>query len=134
PHGLLVGTGGSGKTEALRTIVLSVMLTHSPEELNLVLVGTPPYMFFDDIMIGGPHVSLASRFAFTAGEGTTLEEVCETIERELARRRHVLHHQRDLDRSGSTMDRQQAIVDSAPFPTLLLIIDRFVDAIAHHPR
>ena len=38
PHGLLIGATGSGKSEVLRTLVLALALTHSPEQLNLVLV------------------------------------------------------------------------------------------------
>ena len=38
PHGLCVGATGSGKSELLRTLVLSLALTHSPEDLGMVLV------------------------------------------------------------------------------------------------
>ena len=38
PHGLCVGATGSGKSEFLRTLVLGLVATHAPDELNLVLV------------------------------------------------------------------------------------------------
>ena len=38
PHGLLIGATGSGKSELLRTVVASLAITHSSEELNFVLV------------------------------------------------------------------------------------------------
>ncbi len=38
PHGLCIGATGSGKSEALRTLVLGLALTHSSEVLNFVLV------------------------------------------------------------------------------------------------
>ena len=38
PHGLCIGATGSGKSEFLRTLVLSMVTTHSPDLLNLVLV------------------------------------------------------------------------------------------------
>lgn len=38
PHGLCVGATGSGKSELLRTLVLALAVTHSPEDLALVLV------------------------------------------------------------------------------------------------
>ena len=38
PHGLCIGATGSGKSEFLRTLVLSMITSHSPETLNLMLV------------------------------------------------------------------------------------------------
>ena len=38
PHGLCIGATGSGKSEFLRTLVLSMVTSHSPDLLNLVLV------------------------------------------------------------------------------------------------
>ncbi|MFT4127438.1 MAG: type VII secretion protein EccCa, partial [Gordonia sp. (in: high G+C Gram-positive bacteria)] len=38
PHGLCIGATGSGKSEFLRTLVVGLLATHSPAELNLVLV------------------------------------------------------------------------------------------------
>ena len=36
PHGLCIGATGSGKSEFLRTLVLGLAMTHSPEQLNMV--------------------------------------------------------------------------------------------------
>ncbi len=38
PHGLCIGATGSGKSEFLRTLVLSMITSHSPDVLNMVLV------------------------------------------------------------------------------------------------
>ena len=38
PHGLCIGATGSGKSEFLRTVALGMIVGHSSEELNLVLV------------------------------------------------------------------------------------------------
>ncbi|RFU39464.1 type VII secretion protein EccCa, partial [Actinomadura logoneensis] len=38
PHGLCIGATGAGKSELLRTLVLGLVMTHSSEVLNFVLV------------------------------------------------------------------------------------------------
>ena len=56
PHGLCVGATGSGKSEMLRTLVLGLLATHSPEDLAMVLVdykGGATFAPFD----GVPHVA-----------------------------------------------------------------------------
>ena len=56
PHGLCIGATGSGKSEFLRTLVLSMVTTHSPDLLNLVLVdfkGGATFLGLDPL----PHVA-----------------------------------------------------------------------------
>jgi len=38
PHGLIIGATGSGKSELLRTLVISLATTHDPQTLNFVLI------------------------------------------------------------------------------------------------
>ena len=56
PHGLIVGATGSGKSELLRTLVLGLAVTHSPETLNFVLVDFKGGATFASLD-GLPHTS-----------------------------------------------------------------------------
>lgn len=46
PHSLIAGTTGSGKSVALKTILLSLVSTHEPDQLNLILID--PNHDYDD--------------------------------------------------------------------------------------
>lgn len=54
PHALIAGTTGSGKTELLRTLVTSLALTHSPDQLNFLLIDYKGGSAFGDAA-GLPH-------------------------------------------------------------------------------
>lgn len=130
PHGLLVGATGSGKSELLRTLVLALGLTHSPEILNFVLV---------DFKGGATFASL-DRLPHTAAMITNLEDELPLVDRmlgaiqgELTRRQELLRKagnyasQRDYERARS------AGVPLAPLPSLLFIVDEFSELLSARP-
>ncbi|GGN79726.1 type VII secretion protein EccC [Actinoplanes lobatus] len=130
PHGLLVGATGSGKSELLRTLVLALAMTHSPEILNLLLV---------DFKGGATFASL-DRLPHTAAMITNLEDELPLVDRmlgaiqgELTRRQELLRKagnyasQRDYERARS------AGVPLAPLPSLLFIVDEFSELLSARP-
>ncbi|MFC4145210.1 type VII secretion protein EccCa [Micromonospora mangrovi] len=130
PHGLLVGATGSGKSELLRTLVLALAVTHSPEILNFVLV---------DFKGGATFASL-DRLPHTSAMITNLEDELALVDRmlgaiqgELTRRQELLRKagnyasQRDYERARS------AGVPLAPLPSLLFIVDEFSELLSHRP-
>jgi len=130
PHGLLVGATGSGKSELLRTLVLGLAVTHSPEILNFVLVDFK----------GGATFTALDRLPHTSAVITNLEEELSLVDRmlgaiqgELTRRQELLRYagnyasQRDYERARSSG------VPLAPLPSLLIIVDEFSELLSARP-
>ncbi|WP_243695276.1 type VII secretion protein EccCa [Agromyces protaetiae] len=87
PHGVMIGATGSGKSEVLRTLVLGLALTHSPEQLNFVLVDFKGGATFAG-MAGMPHVSAVIT---NLGEELTLvDRFQDALQGEVVRRQELL--------------------------------------------
>jgi S-DNA-T family DNA segregation ATPase FtsK/SpoIIIE len=131
PHGLIIGATGSGKSELLRTLVLGLALTHSPEILNFVLV---------DFKGGATFLGL-ERLNHVAAVITNLEEELPLVDRmrdalqgEIVRRQELLRAAgnyaslRDYER-----DRERG-ARLAPVPTLFIVLDEFSELLAAKPE
>ncbi len=131
PHGLIIGATGSGKSELLRTLVLGLALTHSPEILNFVLV---------DFKGGATFLGL-ERLNHVSAVITNLEEELPLVDRmrdalhgEVVRRQELLRAAgnyaslRDYER-----DRERG-ARLAPLPTLFIVLDEFSELLAAKPE
>jgi S-DNA-T family DNA segregation ATPase FtsK/SpoIIIE len=131
PHGLIIGATGSGKSELLRTLVLGLALTHSPEILNFVLV---------DFKGGATFLGL-ERLNHVSAVITNLEEELPLVDRmrdalhgEVVRRQELLRAAgnyaslRDYER-----DRERG-AKLAPLPTLFIVLDEFSELLAAKPE
>jgi S-DNA-T family DNA segregation ATPase FtsK/SpoIIIE len=130
PHGLLVGATGSGKSELLRTLVLALAVTHSPEILNLVLVdfkGGATFTRLDQL----PHTSAV--ITNLADQLQLVDRMLDAIQGELMRRQELLRaagnyaSQRDYERARATG------APLAPLPALLVIVDEFSELLTARP-
>jgi S-DNA-T family DNA segregation ATPase FtsK/SpoIIIE len=131
PHGLLLGANGSGKAGFMRTIVLGLMATHSPTDVNFMLVehiGGAAFRDFEN----APHVSaLIPELQFRPD---LLGRLPEALEGELSRRMAVLNsagaknfrEYRQMRDSGDQRCHE-------PLPALFVVIDAFTRTLEEQP-
>jgi S-DNA-T family DNA segregation ATPase FtsK/SpoIIIE len=123
PHALVAGTTGSGKSELLRTLVVSLAARCSPDHLTFVLVDYK----------GGSTFDACADLPHTVGVVTDLddrlaERALISLDAELRRRESLLRSAGAVDlaewRSG---DRPE------PLPRLVVVIDEFATLAAELP-
>ncbi|MFC9630667.1 type VII secretion protein EccCa [Streptomyces mirabilis] len=131
PHGLCVGATGSGKSELLRTLVLALTATHSPEDLALVLVdykGGATFAPFTDL----PHV--AGVITNLENQAGLVERVHSSLAGEVKRRQQVLKDAGNIADIGHYAALRAARrPDLEPLPHLFVVIDEFGELLTAKP-
>jgi len=132
PHGLIIGATGSGKSEVLRTLVLALALTHSPEQLNFVLVDFKGGATFAG-MAGMPHVSA---IITNLGEEISLvDRMQDALQGEMVRRQELLRASGNFANVGDyEKARREGRSDLAPLPALLIVADEFSELLSAKPE
>ncbi len=130
PHGLCVGATGSGKSEVLRTLVLTLAMTHPPERLALVLVdykGGATFAGLDDL----PHTSaMISNLSDDAG---LVDRLHDALQGEMKRRQQILLDAGQLPNITEYNRRRDAGQPLPPLPNLMVIIDEFSELLTAKP-
>lgn len=131
PHGLCIGATGSGKSELLRTLVLSLIATHAPEQLNLVLVDFKGGASF----LGLEHVDHVSAVI------TNLEDEIAMVDRmrdalagEMHRRQELLREAGNYANVSDYEAARAAGADLAPLPALFIVVDEFSELLSQKPE
>ncbi len=128
PHALIAGTTGSGKSELLRTLIVSMAVDADPDHLTFVLVDYK----------GGGALDECARLPHTVGLVTDLDEqlserALRCLEAELRHRERLLRdaglsHVRDYQRLRDT-----GRPDLEPMPRLAVVIDEFATLVKALP-
>jgi len=131
PHGLIIGATGSGKSEVLRTLVLALALTHSPEQLNFVLVDFKGGATFAG-MADMPHVS--AMISNLESELSLVDRMADALKGEISRRYELL---RRAGNYANVTDYEAARVagkhNEAGLPALFIILDEFSELLTAKP-
>ncbi|MDL5352861.1 type VII secretion protein EccCa [Microbacterium sp. zg-YB36] len=132
PHGIMVGATGSGKSEVLRTLVLALALTHSPEHLNFVLVDFKGGATFAG-MASMPHVSAV--ITNLGSELALVDRFQDALQGEITRRQELLRAAGNFANVGEyEKARRGGRTDLAPLPALLVIVDEFSELLSAKPE
>ncbi|MGC9668860.1 type VII secretion protein EccCa [Planosporangium sp. 12N6] len=130
PHGLCVGATGSGKSEVLRTLVLTLAMTHPPERVSLVLVdykGGATFAGLEDL----PHTSaMISNLSDDTG---LVDRLHDAVQGEMKRRQQILLDAGQLPNITEYNRRRDAGRPLPPLPNLLVVIDEFSELLTAKP-
>lgn len=128
PHGLVAGTTGSGKSEFLQTLVVSLALGNRPDALNFVLVDYK----------GASAFAECEKLPHTVGMVTNLdghltERALASLDAELERREHVLRElgAADID---TAWERNPESAARSGLARLVIVIDEFAELVHELPE
>ena len=130
PHGLIIGATGSGKSELLRTIVASLAITHSSEELNFVLVDFKGGATFASLDVL-PHTSAV--ITNLADELSMVDRMQDALAGEMVRRQELLRAAGNYVSRFEYEKARAAGEPLDPLPSLLIICDEFSELLAAKP-
>jgi DNA segregation ATPase FtsK/SpoIIIE-like protein len=140
-HGLIAGSTGSGKSELLMTMILSLAYNYDPSIVNFVLVDFKGGAAFEPFR-SLPHcVDIVTNL-----KGSAVERMFAAIMAEIHRReainvatgsKHIVHYRKNglhLPPYGRPLEVKGENQATAPYPHLFVFIDEFAEMIAENPE
>jgi S-DNA-T family DNA segregation ATPase FtsK/SpoIIIE len=137
PHGLMIGMTGSGKSQTLMSILLSLLTTHSADRLIIIYADFKGEAGADSFRDYPQVVAVISNMA---EKKSLADRFADTLRGEVARRETLLREAgRQVQGSAfnSVVEYEAAIAaghDLAPIPTLFVVADEFTLMLADHPE
>ncbi|HET6295429.1 MAG TPA: type VII secretion protein EccCa [Kribbella sp.] len=130
PHGLCIGATGSGKSEVLRTLVMGLLATHSPEDLAMVLIdykGGATFAPFE----GVPHV--AGIITNLVDDPSLTERAYASLAGEVQRRQQMLKDAGNVANITDYRLLRKQRPDMPAYPHLFVLIDEFGELLTARP-
>ena len=123
PHALMAGTTGAGKSELLRTLVVGLAVTSSPDHLTFVLIDYK----------GGSTFDACARLPHVVGVVTDLDDhlanrALRSLHAELRRREQLLRLVGAAD-----LPAYRRLAPSEVLPRLVVVIDEFAALVSEQP-
>jgi S-DNA-T family DNA segregation ATPase FtsK/SpoIIIE len=123
PHGLIAGTTGSGKSELLLTLILSLAWKYHPNRLGFLLIDYKGGAAF------GPTVNLPHTLGLVTDLDEQLAQRCLVgLKAELKRRERLLR-----EHQVANVAAYQHLTDVPPLPHMLVIIDELAQLLKEVP-
>ena len=141
PHGLMIGMTGSGKSQTLMSILLSLLTTHSADRLIVIYAdfkgeaGADSFRNFPQVVAVISNMaekkSLADRFADTLRGEVARRE---TLLREAGRQVQGSAFNSVTEYENARESGAAGALDLPPIPTLFVVADEFTLMLADHPE